>query len=429
VAEDKKEIKSNSPVLDQIGSQIDTTVFAFDDAVFNSDRIGVKEYERMLETDETVGVSLEILSLSVLMRLGNYEHEDKKIAEFVNQNFEEMEGSLYSILEEILSALWAGFSGTEIIWEPRGGKVMLKKLATYHPETLLIRVDRLTGDYIGVKQWRWFAGSPVDIPRNKLILFSYSKKFGNHYGKSILKRIRKNWVLKDPILKMLARSLARFGTPFISAIVPDEMIPDPANPGQEISQLSYAIRILRDIENGTGIALRRSDGQGNDPAITVHDTNGSGIGQAFESALNYLNKMIARGLLAPSLLMDEGQRGAYSLGQAHMATFEKSTRAIYWQLAECLLEQLVRPMIDYNFGAQENYGKFQERELKENDMEVLNAAVSTLTSSGFIDPEVQEDFDEIRSRYNFPARKVSTRMERISAKAKEEFSRYKDEES
>ncbi len=419
--------EKSSPILDQVGSQLDTTLFAFDDAVLNPDRMAAKDYERMIDSDETVGIAFDLLSLSVLMRFGEYEHSDQKIADFINRNFEEMEGNLHTALEEILSALWAGYSGTEIIWKAQGSQILLNRLVTYHPATLLIRVNPINGLYIGLKQWRWFAGSPIDLPKEKVVLFTHGKRFGNYYGRSILKRIRKNWILKDPILKMMARALSRFGAPFISAVVPDEMIADPASPEKEISQLEYAVRILKDIENGTGIALRSGGNVGSEPKITVHDTNGSGIGQAFESALNYLNKMIARGLLAPSLIMDEGQRGAYSLGKSHSDTYDKITGAIFWQLSECLLEQLIRPMIEYNFGIQKNYGNFQEKKISEADAQTLTAAFSSLTTSGYLDPQIQGDFDAVRSRVGLPQRGVIPEEEKYREKVSQEYKRYKED--
>jgi len=54
----------------------------------------------------------------------------------------------------------------------------------------------------------------IDLPKEKCITFSYGKRFGNYYGKSAFKPIRKNWLLKDAILKMWASALDKFGYTF-----------------------------------------------------------------------------------------------------------------------------------------------------------------------------------------------------------------------
>lgn len=412
------------PQVGQIGSQLDTSFFLFDDCISNLDPVPVDEYERMVDTDETVEISLLFLTMSILLKIGEYSHENPKITQFVKENFEVMEGNLYTACEEMLTALWAGFSGTEIVWRPEGDKLYLQRLVTYHPRTVLIRVDRETGQYQGFKQWRWFAGSPVDIPLEKAILYTYRKRFGNHYGRSILRPVRKNWLLKDPVLKMLARALDRFGTPITSAVVPDEDIRDPDNPDKEVSQLEYAVRLLANLQNGTGIALRYGP-EGQEPKINVHNSGGSGIGEAFDRALGYFNKMIARGILAPSLLLDEGQRsGSYSLGQSHFQIYNIMTSGILNNLTEALLEQLVRRMVEYNFGRQKNYGSFGEKKLNEEDTKLLSEVFERLTNAGYMDAKLQADFDAVRARMGLPQRKVAAQPEEFKNKVRTAYVNY-----
>ncbi|MDR1701279.1 MAG: DUF935 domain-containing protein [Sporomusaceae bacterium] len=414
----------NKPLVGQTGSQLDTSLFLFDDCVSNLDPVPVSEYERMIDTDETVEISLLFLTMSILLKIGEYQHDNPDITKFVQENFEQMEGNLPMACEEILSALWAGFSGTEIVWKPQGEKLLLQRLVTYHPQTLLIRVNKETGQYTGLKQWRWFAGSPVDIPAHKAILYTYRKRFGNHYGRSVLRPVRKNWLLKDPTLKMLARALDKYGTPITTAIVPDEEIKDPDNPEKEISQLEYAVRLLANLQNGTGIALRYGT-SGIEPKINVHNSGGSGIGEAFNLALNYYNKMICRGILAPSLLIDEGSRsGSYALGQSHFRMYDIMTSGILNNTTETILEQLVRPLVEYNFGCQKNYGMFAEKKLNEEDAKLLSEVFERLTNCGYLNPQLQNDFDTVRSRLGLPQREIVAQEDTFNQKIKSEYAAY-----
>lgn len=415
-----------APQVGQIGSQLDTTFLLFDNCIQNTDDVPLREYERMLETDETVATGIQFLTLSILLKLGEYTHDNPKITDFVRENFEEMQDNLYAACEEILTGLWAGYSGSELIWKPSGSRIMLDQIVTYHPRTILVKVDRQTGAYTGIKQWRWFDGSPVDIPKEKAILFSYNKKFGNHYGKSILKPIRKNWLLKDPILKMWARALDRFGTPLLAALVSDEEIEDPDYPGKQISQIEWALRMLKNIQSGTGLAFRSgSKDAGNETKVTSLNSGGSGIGEAFEKAVLYLNKMLLRGLLVPSLMADDGSgKGSYALGQAHFAVFDMTITSIYKGLTEVLLEQIVRRLVEYNFGKQKSYGAFSEIKLEQEDRKLLSECFLNLTNGGYITAQNQEDMDAVRDAMKLPQRQIEPLEQKVRAQAGEEYNRY-----
>ncbi|MED0680576.1 DUF935 family protein [Aneurinibacillus thermoaerophilus] len=421
-------MQKHPPLVGQVGSQLYTTFFLFDNCISNPDDVSVYEYERMVDTDETIAVGLNFLILSILMKLGEYQNESNpKITDFVNECFESMQGNLYTAVEEILSALWAGYSGTEICWKPDGNRIVIDKLATYHPYTVYIKVDPMTGEYQGFSQWRRYAGGPVEIPKEKAILYTYGKRFGNHYGRSLLKPLRKNWLLKDPVLKMWARALDRFGTPLISLSVPDEQIEDPENPGAMISQLEWANRLLRNIQNGTGFVFR-SGGPGEETKADAITNGGSGVGDAFEKAVQYFNKMILRGMLVPSLVFDEGQKsGSYALGQSHFGVFNLGVTGIYNGVTEALIEQLIRPLIEYNFGPQKDYGRFVENQIESEDMKLLYDGFTALTNAGYMDPTIQEDFDAVRMKMGLPQRKVVTPDEKLASVAENAYARYTED--
>jgi phage gp29-like protein len=119
--------------------------------------------------------------------------------------------------------------------------------------------------------------------------------------------------------------------------------------------------------------------------------------------------MICRGLLIPSLLFDEGLRtGSYALGASHFDAFYLSVRALYRQLAETLIEQFVRRLVEYNFGPREDgYGEFQERPPDPEQMKVLAEGFRLLVDAGVLSPGNAEDQRWMRSRLGLPEPAVS----------------------
>lgn len=409
------------PQVGQIGSQIQTTFNLFDGAILNPDATLVLEYERMLDTDETVSAAFNFLTLCVISFLGEYTHPDDKIAAFVHECFEGIDGSLALACEDILSAVWAGYSATEIVWKADAGRIVLDYLATYHPYSVTFHVNE-RGRLEKVNQVSALAALGVDIPTEKCIVFSHRKRFNNYYGVSAFKPIRKNWLLKDVILKMWARGLDRFGTPILSATVPDGTIKDPET-GEEISQLEYATKILANLQSGTALAFSAKEGTGGQshlPKIETLASGGSGVGETFERTVNYLNKMLARGLLIPSLVFDEGARsGSLALGTAHFNGFLLMVNTLFTQLKEVLLDQLVSRLIAYNFGPQKDWGDFQRRPPSAEELKVFSEIFLNLVNSGFLDPSVNEDFQYARNVIGLPDREVSNQV-----KVAEAYRRY-----
>jgi hypothetical protein len=402
------------PQIGQIGNQLQSTFNLFDGAVLNPDAALVSEYERMLDTDETVSAAFYFLTFCVLHHLGEYTHPDDKITKYIHKCFEKIDGSLLLACEDILSAVWAGYSVTEIVWTINDSSgIRPAYLAAYHPSSIYFKVDDY-GRLKKIEQINIDNAMGIDLPKEKCITFSYGKRFGNYYGKSAFKPIRKNWLLKDAILKMWASALDKFGTPLMVAIVPDGSIIDPETK-QEMSQLEYAIKLLDNLQHGTALALAAGGSRG--PTVGVQQqipdikalvTGGSGVGSAFSLAMSYFNKMICRGLLIPSLLFDEGARsGSLALGTSHFYSFMFMVKAIYRQLKEVLLDQLIARIIEYNFGLQNDYGDFAEQPPGPEELDIWSKIFDGLTQSGAMDMDAEEDFKYAREKIGLPLRAVA----------------------
>jgi hypothetical protein len=353
--------------------------------------------------------------------MGTYHHPDDQVTTFVHECLEGMQDSLPIAAMDILSALWAGFSTTEIVWKPEGKQIKLDYLATYHPSTVTFVLNS-RGRLDGVKQ-RWlFSALDTDIPVEKCLIYTHNKRFNNYYGISAFKRIRKNWLLKDAFLKMWARALDKYGTPLTTAIVPDGNVVDPET-GEEVSQLEYATKLLANLQSGTALALSaKGDGKDNRLPEVKATFPGSGVGDSFNQAVSYLNKMICRGMLIPSLVFDEGARsGSYALGESHFDAFMLAIRSIYVQLTDILLDQLIRRLVEYNFGPQDEYGTFQEKPPGEDQIKVLSEAFLALTNGGYLDPAIQEDLNYVRVATGLPEREVK---EETKETVQRSYSRY-----
>lgn len=388
------------PQIGQIGVGVLSTMTLFDGAVLNPELTAITEYERMLTTDETVAAGIKYITTAVLSRLGEYHHDNPKIKEFVEENLNDViEGNFLGACEELLSALWAGFSTGELVIKPEGGRYWLERLAVYHPKSIQFRIDR-HGQLLdnGIVQ-----NTPLglyDIPTQQAVILTHNKRFGNIFGHSILKPARKNWLLKDPILKMWALALDRFGTPLAVFFVPRGKVLDPST-GEQKDAVEVATQAVSNIQSGTGLVFQAGNDEDGKADAKVIAAGGTGT-DAFYNAVTYLNKMILRAMMVPSLVFDEGARsGSHALGQGHAETFERVIEGIFIELTEALLDQVIGRLLMWNFGEKDK-GEFLPKAPSTEERKLMAEMFMEMVNTGALSPAREEDFKYMRSNLGLP---------------------------
>lgn len=368
------------------------------EGVYNPDSISMEMYERMLDTDETVFSGIEFLTMSALARLGQYTHQDEEIEDFVNQNLEQMDGNFVESCGDILTALAFGFSTTEILWKQEGGKVRLRGLQTLHPKTIHLDIWTEGPDKNKLKTiWQNFRGPyETELPPSKVIHYAHRGKFGNYYGRSRLKPAFKSWFIKDVILKAWGACCERYGTPFRVGKVKNgtTLAIDPKT-GAQTNLFNYTSALLDKLGEKGSLAVDDTT-----EVQLVYPTRN--FGEDFHQLVGYCNTMTYRALGLPSLIADQGSTGSYSLGKQHYELFVLVLEHILNELIDTVIDQLIRRLIEYNFGPQDNYGDFTREKLQAEDEKLISEVLNNLRTSGTIDPERIDDLNWMRDRMGLP---------------------------
>jgi len=310
----------------QVGSSLSyytaTSIYGF---LGHPEYLRLVEYERMMTTDETVGTGIEFIKLSIMASLGEYKHKSPVIRDFVIENFKRMTGNYKQTLGELItSCLWAGFGVSEVVYKPSEGRIYIDHIANYNPRTLNLQVNRkgqLTDGETDVFNaafctgiWQdQFNGAPLRLPFKRSVLVTHNRRYNNYYGESALKRIYKNWRLKEAVLEMWNVALDRYGTPVTYAIVPNgftgNKIPDSSAPdGFRDETIGDATATaLANVHTGTGLVIDRPSPADDIELGTL--TTGNNFGGSFIEAIQYYNTAIYRGLLIPQLLLQDSRGG------------------------------------------------------------------------------------------------------------------------
>jgi hypothetical protein len=258
----------------------------------------------------------------------------------------------------------------------------------------------------------------IRIPRAKVVHYAFDAqgKFGNPYGRSLLRRCYKYYVTKDAVLQMLATALDRKGTPLTlvwadsnASIMDTSKVADGENAkgqrGKGIRADVAARQAFSKIHNDSVMILPGKKGQVYDVEALTQGSNATD----FLEALRFCNQSIMRALLLPSLVFTNGDgTGSYSLGQEHARTFDKICDGILSGFKHVLLEQVVKQMLQLNFPKasweKDGLGSFNQRELTLDEIDKELASLEKAVNIGAIDMNDLTDLNAVRERLGFQAK-------------------------
>lgn len=345
---------------------------------FNPSDIDIDVFEKML-TDGQVKAALDVIKLSVLAK-GYGVHGDtpetEQYAEFINENFERMRGNVEDAIGEILTALEYGYSATEKVFQYQDGHIMLKKLKTLNPHQVRIKTNKF-GDTEYIIQR--VGSKEIKIKPEKIIWYSFDKRFGQPYGNSILRPVYKHWFIKDKIYRFANIAYERYGTPLLVGQTRDS---------KDIPKMT---RLLKTINSMTGLAI-----SGEDKIESI-----GGQSADFTTYINHHNQAIMTSMLVPPMLLNinEGQGGSYNLSSNQLNIFFYRLEALQRDIKALIEEELIRPLVELNFPNATSFPAFNFKPLAEKDIERIANVVDKMITAQVIEPE--EEW--IREELGFPA--------------------------
>lgn len=359
-------------------------------------RKGVKIYKTMM-TDEQVKAVVRFKRDAITSRAYNFECEYEELSEEENalriKVFEnainKMAGSFSDATNNIMSAMYMGFSLTEKVFQLNeiDGKSWygIKHLRLKPHESFYFYLDEF-GNVQRLTQ-RMF-GSEQDIDQDKFIHYVQNPEWDEQYGRSELRECYRAWFSKDMIIKFQNIHLERFAGGFIWA---RPQTGKQLNTGtQEYANLQS---VLTNIHTKTSMIV---------PAgIDLNVVQGSTT-DIYEKAIQSHDKSIAKALLVPNLLgiSEQGSHGSLAQADSQLEAFLWTLEADTARLEDCLNEQLFDDIGELNFG-DGLYPTFKFAPISEKSKNLLIATWADLVDKGAVQAS---DTDEayVRDLMNFP---------------------------
>lgn len=297
---------------------------------------GREIYTEMIDKDPHISACLNIRKLAIIglnwkikpyTKMGEREPSDDAIqyAKAIEIILNRM-NNINANIKEILSAFEYGYSVGEIMYEINDDYVICQDILSRHPDRF-----RYNSDY---ELMLVEDNKEKVMPPEKFFQYTFNPRFNNPYGTSLLRSCYWPYFFKTNLIKFLIVHLERFGSPAVMGKYP--------------SGFSQADK--DNLEDGLKSLQSSSVGVIPDDSF-VELLEASGTQTEFMAAIMFFNSEISKAIVGQKLAMDEGERsGSYALGKIHNTVREDIQEADSINLSYVFNDQLIKNLINYNFG-------------------------------------------------------------------------------
>jgi phage gp29-like protein len=326
-------------------------------------------FEEMEEKDAHLASLLQTRKLAVLSM--DYEvlpyadtAEDRHIADVIGEmvfNIPDLESAFLDLLD----AIGKGFALVEVMWglEPRRAWVeelrwVPQKKVTFVSD-LAPRLAAPDGPWEGVPFSPW-----------KAIYHRYKAKSGHDSRAGVLRVVGYMYLLKNYSMKDWAAFNEVFGMPLRLGKY------DPASTPADREALIRAVRSLG--TDAAGIISKNTEIE------FVEATNRlSGNTNPFEVLADFCNREMSKAVLGQTLTTDtSGGTGSYAAARVHAQVRSDLVEADAQALGQTLREQLLRPLVGFNFGWDKPIPWFRFRYEEGEDLKTLSEVYRNLADMG-----------------------------------------------
>lgn len=370
---------------------------------------GMDVYERMRKSDAQVSAVLLACELPLkstkwyidpyVGESGESDSKDKEIAEFVTEAlFDNMYNTWSEMLTEVFTFLAFGFSVFEKVYYSDGEKVWLKKMGLRKQTT--------------IKQWELSDGTPgiiqklpqpikygvnegkdeVEIPSDKLVIFSYKKEGDNYEGVSLLRPAYKHFHIKDQLYKFDAVKHERQ-----SVGIPVIYMPSDAD-DEDRAEAQTIVDNVRSTEQ-TGVVMPGTKEEG--WLFEFADMKG-GSGTNLYESIKHHNREITKVILAQFIELGNTESGSRSLGESQGELFFQAIEFIGNYVRDMFNRYVIPELVDLNFDT-EVYPVLKYRKIRKVDWEKISKGLKDLADSNYILPNDKTE-SYLRDLFDLPAR-------------------------
>lgn len=375
-----------APTAGQVTSTINRVTQSFLQEIHNTEK-NLCEYIKMSRKDPLVRSCVELKCLRASIMLGKYNHPNSYVEAWVQNTLDNMFGSLAHKVGRLASATHLGFSAAEIVFKDLGNNQWGLDTLNILDQTKISFEGR--NGKINFLRYREPTGLDKRIPYSKIIhvVNGYSSNIGEYdavYGDPEGATAYQYYKAKQAILTEMMISaknsasgmwLGQADSNETVQVVNASGIPQVNSDGSPKTQSAvHALyQQMMNLENNSIIVTDLK----NRIQPLVPDKNDAG----WNNYINILDSGILRAYGVPEMMFKEGTSSTTgnTLGRQHKTILDAQIESIVLQIRDQLLENVIRPLLIWNFGITENFGTFRVDEVQ--DQESVSLRVQNIISA------------------------------------------------
>ena len=321
----------------------------------------------------------QVAQIGVTVEPASDARADVRDADFVRSWFEREE--VEDELVDMMDALGKSFSVAEIVWEHSARQWMPRRLVHRLPQWF--DYDAETGTEL---RQRTDAGGWEPIAPWKFVVHTARAKSGLPIRGGLARIAAWAWLFKSLTWRDWVRFAEAYGQPIRIGRY---------HPTATRADKDTLTRAVRDVAADAAAIL--PDGM---QIEFVGDTTVRGRSEIYRDLVTYIDAQISVAVLGQTLTTQAGAAGSYALGQVHNMVRADIERSDALQLAATLRRDLVRPMVELNYGPRPQLPRVVIRREDPRDMKMIVDAVERLTPLG-----LTIRTDDVRALLGFEAPK------------------------
>ena len=294
---------------------------------------------------------------------------DKEIYDFINEMLQNMDKDVNTIVKQMTSAIPWGFNVHELIYEVVDGRIVVKNAIPIHIKTLQEKpfTYNNNGDLVSIHQV--VDGTDIEIPINKVLLYSYNSLYDELEGHGLLHDFLPIVEDKEAVMDWLMTFAEKNEAPTLYGKTDDPTSRD------------ELLKVFEDIAEGTtGMVVGKED--------DVGVLESSHRGETFFSILQYKDNQILRRMFIGNLLLgDNSQTGTYAQSQTQLEFGSLVFDGILEEKANSFQEPILPPIVEFNFGPGRKAPVISFDKFTSGDMQKLFNILTPLMQNGVVDPE------------------------------------------
>ncbi len=302
-----------------------------------------------------------VTGLEITVEAASEDTADQEAAQLVRDWFERDE--LRSDLFDIMDAVGKGFSVSEIIWNQTATRWTIERIEWRDPRWFMF--DRHDGRTLHL---RGEGGQPEPLTPYKYIVHQVKAKSGLPIRAGVIRPVSWFWLYKNFSVRDWVIFAETYGQPLRVGKY---------GAGASEADRQVLLRAVANLGSDAGAIIPDSM-----VIEFVKDANPTGSVDLFERLARYCDEQISKAVLGQTTTTDSLSGGGLAGNQSHNAVRGDIADDDAASLAATLNTQLVRPLVDINFGEQKKYPRVRIRRPESVDSAAYGASLQTFVNLG-----------------------------------------------